>query len=40
MPSMRGVPHHIVMTAAALIMLVSIIIVAGIALHGHGRWYG
>jgi hypothetical protein len=40
MPGMRGVAHDHIMTTAALIMLVSIIVAVGVAWHGHGRWYG
>ncbi len=40
MPGMWGVAHDDIMTTAALIMLVSIIVAVGVAWHGHGRWYG
>jgi hypothetical protein len=39
MPRMRRVAYRGIMTTTVTIMLVTTVIVAGIALHGRGRWY-
>jgi hypothetical protein len=39
MPSLLRVAHRGSVNATILIMVVAIVITAGIAWHGHGRWY-
>jgi hypothetical protein len=39
MPSMRRVAYRGIMTTTVTIMLVTTVIVTGIAFHGRGRWY-
>ncbi len=39
MPSMRRVAYQGIMTTTVTIMLVTTVIVTGIALHGRGCWY-
>jgi hypothetical protein len=39
MPSLRRVAHRGSVNATIIIMLVAIVIAAGVAWHGRGRWY-
>ncbi len=39
MPRMRRVAYRGIMTTTVAIMLVTTVIVTGIALHGRDRWY-